>query len=425
MSAAIQNHFDLVILGAGAAGLTAAIFAGEAAQGCSLHIALLDGAKKPGAKILVSGGGRCNVTNERVTPDDFWGGPRTVIRNVLRAFDHRRTLTWMQNLGVELKLEPTGKYFPVTDKARTVLDALLTRVRSFGIKELYGQRIKSIRRLDCGYLLEGDEEAFTTRKLIIATGGRSLPKSGSDGWGLEAVRRLGHTIVPTTPALAPLVLTANGYAGGRFADLSGLTMPLRIGLYSQTGKALTELSDSLLFTHFGLSGPAALNFSRHWLRCEESGKAAALGHPDFRSAQDADEWLLREAQSHPKRAVETALQAIFPERLARLIAGEGGMMGTLPKQQRRAIAGMMARLPIAIEGARGWSFAETTAGGVELREIDPRTMVSRVADDLYLCGEMLDVDGRIGGFNFQWAWASGYLAGRAAVRSLVEMGGAS
>ncbi|MEQ8822585.1 MAG: aminoacetone oxidase family FAD-binding enzyme [Sumerlaeia bacterium] len=415
---------DIAIVGAGAAGLTAAIFAGEAAAGRGLRIVLLDGARKPGAKILVSGGGRCNVTNERVTPDDFWGGARGTIKKVLKSFDHRRTLEWMASLGVELKLEPTGKYFPASDSARTVLGALLRRAEEVGVELRPGHRVGHIgREAGGGWSLgfrDGEHPPLSARRLILATGGMSLPKSGSDGWGLAAARRLGHTITATTPALAPLVLGPQAGAGGRFADLSGLTLDVRLGVYEASGRRLEERAGSLLFTHFGVSGPAALDLSRHLLQAREADPRAelvvGLGHPHFPTPEAADGWLRDQAAAHPKRTLANALRAIYPERLASALAeGRDGVLAELSKTTRRATATDIARLPLNVTGSRGYTFAETTAGGVDLSEIDPRTMASRVAEGLYLCGEMLDVDGRIGGFNFQWAWASGHLAGRGVV----------
>lgn len=417
---------DLLIVGGGAAGLAAAIFAGEAARGSGLRIAVLDGARKPGAKILVSGGGRCNVTNERVAPDDYFGGPRTAIRNVLRAFDEARTIAWMRELGVALKLEPTGKYFPVTDSARTVLDALLRGVERAGVRLHAGARVSSIRHADGGFavaLADGGGE-WRASRLILATGGLSLPKSGSDGWGVAAARRLGHSIVPMTPALSPLVLRAGASPGGRFADFAGVTLDLRLSLHAPGGRIAQSFTDSTLFTHFGLSGPAPLNLSRHILqaRLAEPGAAwrTTIGHPRFANAEEADAWLLGQAGANPRRPAAAALRELFPERLADALSEGNERLSDLPRERRRRIAANIAALEIDVAGDRGYSFAETTAGGVDLREVDVRTMESRVLPGLHLCGEMLDVDGRIGGFNFQWAWASGHLAGRAAVRLLGE-----
>jgi predicted Rossmann fold flavoprotein len=415
-----MTQADIIIIGAGAAGLAAAIFAGEATprgeRRAGRRILLLDGAKSPGAKILVAGGGRCNVTHERVTPEDYCGGPRPIIRNVLRAFGEQRTLEWMAALGVPLKLEPTGKYFPVSNQARTVLEALFRRVREVGVEMLFQTRVTGVRQ---------GAEGFQARRLILATGGLALPKSGSDGAGLAMARRLGHSVIPTTPALSPLVLRPGPGPGGRFEELSGVTVEVRLGLYAPEGQRIEERTGSMVFTHFGVSGPAALDLSRHILRARlehpETAFQVCLGHPALATVEEADNWLKRQVERQPRRAVWLAVNELWPERLARILAeGLGEDLAHLSRENRLELARRLARLPLEVTGDRGYAFAETTAGGVDLREVDARTMASRKAPGLYLCGEILDVDGRIGGFNFQWAWASGYLAGRAAAGSLGE-----
>jgi len=445
---------DLLIAGAGAAGLAAAIFASEAAAarlGAATptpRIVLLDGARRPGAKILVSGGGRCNVTNARATPEDYNGGPRPIIRRILSAFDSGRAADWMRSIGVELKEEDNGKMFPVTDQARTVLNALLRRVDALGGVLKCGVRILDIRPLAEGgfgvwtqaagegegaeggkgascampamSLVSSSAPFLTARRVILATGGLALPKSGSDGAGLEIARRLGHSVIPTTPALCPLVLRASSEPGGRFAEFSGMALSARLLLVcAKTGKTLHEELGSCLFTHFGLSGPVVLNFSRHWLRARlerpEEPVVVCLGHPSFRSVEESDTWLRDEAVRHPRRTVATALEALYPERFARALAPRDLCLGNLPRQERRRLANNMARMLLDVAGDRGYAFAEVTAGGVDLREIDPKTTQSRLVPGLYFCGEILDVDGKIGGFNFQWAWSSAYVAGNAAI----------
>jgi predicted Rossmann fold flavoprotein len=206
--------------------------------------------------------------------------------------------------------------------------------------------------------------------------------------------------------------------GRAFAGLSGLTVDARLELRNAAGKKLFEWTDSLLFTHFGISGPGPMNLSRHWLRLgldNPNDKYAVLfGHPALPHAEAADAWLREETERNPRRAVADALARLWPARLARLYSETPAPLGKMKREERLDLARRLAATPLAVAEPRGWSFAETTAGGVDLREIDSRTMASRKVPNLFLCGEMLDADGRIGGFNFQWAWASGYLAGRGA-----------
>lgn len=415
--------YDIAIVGAGAAGLSAAIFAGEAtAPGA--RILLLEGARKPGAKILVSGGGRCNVTNVRVKPEDYCGGSRRTIDKVLRVFDEERTRAWMASLGVELKLEPTGKYFPTSDKARTVLDALLARVEELGVEFHTGARVADVAMEQDHFQITLADSAttYSARRLIMATGGLALPKSGSDGAGLGWMERLGHRIVPTTPALAPLVIDPAIGCGAALRELAGLTVEVTLSLHGVGGKKIESHTGSLVFTHFGISGPAAMNLSRHLARhrIDEPHAPAEirLSHPQFKSPEDADRWLLAQIAESPKRTVANALAMLWPQRLAEVLAEDRGRLGDLAREERLALARRLSGLPLPVSGDRGYTFAETTAGGVDLRDVKVATMESRRVPGLYLCGEILDVDGRIGGFNFQWAWASGHIAGNAAARSI-------
>ncbi|MCL5269191.1 MAG: aminoacetone oxidase family FAD-binding enzyme, partial [bacterium] len=440
---------DRAIVGGGAAGLAAAIFAGEDAAGGARRIVVLEGARRPGAKILVSGGGRCNVTNERVTPEDYGGGPRPVIRAVLRGFDSARTVAWMATLGVPLRLEADGKYFPITGGARAVLDALLRRVREVGAELRPATRVTRIHArawpeapagggsaeplFELALSRVGSSEAagegrLRARRLILATGGLALPRSGSDGAGLAMARRLGHVIVPTTPALCPLVLAP----GDRLCELAGLSLVARLGIYGPGGRRLIERTGSLLFTHSGLSGPVVLDLSRHWLRVrlERPGEewTIAMGHPGLADAEAAEAWLLDEIVRHPRWSPARLIAGRYPERLARQVADRAAESGAaarslaaLGRGERRRLAQALVCLPLPVVGDGGYGQAEVTAGGVDLREVDPGTLESRRARGLFFCGEILDVDGRIGGFNFQWAWASAARAGRSACASLASV----
>ncbi len=407
---------DLLIIGAGAAGLTASIFAAQAATD-DQRIILVEGARKPGAKILVSGGGRCNVTNKKVTTNDYFGGASTIVRRVLKSFDEHQTIDWMARLGVQLKLEATGKYFPVTDKAATVLNALLNRSRQLGVELISGTRIESITPNGESFSVHSSDNEFCARRLIVATGGKSLPKSGSDGAGLKWLEQLGHTIIPTTPALAPLVLLKGEGAGGNFADFAGITLNARLTLSTNSGRKLYEETGSMVFTHFGVSGPTPMNISRHVLRHRLETKErgiVTMGHPQFPTMESADQWLQEKIRTNPKKLVSNQLLELYPERIVAALTDGHTTLAALKRDQRLGLARHLFALPLNVNQDRGWSFAETTAGGVDLREINPKTFESRIVPGLFLCGEVLDVDGRIGGFNFQWAWATGYLAGRAA-----------
>jgi len=401
------HDFDLAVIGAGAAGLTAAIFAKQAAP--DARIVALDGAPKIGAKILISGGGRCNVTHDVVTPDDF-NGNRNAIAKVLRTFTVEQTVRWFESMGVALKREETGKLFPVTDRARTVVDALLRAAE--GVEIRVGFRVEVVGRHRTSYDVVGrPSERISARRVILATGGRSVPKTGSDGHGYAIVRWLGHSVTEVFPALAPLVLPA----GHWMTEISGTSTDAELAVRGDSGRVLVRERGSMLFTHFGLSGPVVLDVSRHWILANGTLVANFLPGETFESL---DARLVGEARRNPHATIASVLRGRIPERLLAKLAGDAVTLGRMIKDDRRTIVRAIVEQVIPVVRDRGFDYAEVTAGGVPLSEIDVSTMASRKCDGLYLCGEILDVDGRIGGYNFQWAWASGRLAGLNAARSL-------
>jgi hypothetical protein len=415
-----MDAVDLVIVGGGAAGLAAAIAAAERTGG--RHVALLDGAKALGAKILISGGGRCNVTHEAVSATDFFGN-RRIIKNVLAAFSVRETIDWFHALGVELKREDTGKLFPVTDKARTVLNALLHRCQALEVNMLTGHRVKSIERGHGGrngFTVSHSQGAIYTRTLILATGGRSLPKSGSDGSGYALAGDLGHSVTATVPALVPLLLDDKMFHG----SLSGVSQEVALTTVL-TGKAVDVRTGSLLWTHFGVSGPVVMDASRVWTWAHERGDQVEmyLNVLPGRTFEQAKHWFIGQASESPRRSVVKTLALVVPERFAEAACAALGCdpqraAAQMPRSERNRVLTVLTRLPLPVTGHRGWNVVEVTAGGVPLEEINFRTMESKLVRGLYLIGEILDCDGRIGGFNFQWAWATGHLAGRAAAASV-------
>lgn len=397
-------RYDVIIVGAGAAGLATAVFAGRLSRA---RILLVDGAARPGAKILVSGGSRCNVTNALVTERDYWGGRRTIIRRVLKRLPVAGTIRFFEELGVPLKEEASGKLFPRSDRSRDVLDALLGAVRDADVTLAAGTRVLDVSRETDGFTLHTSRGPVRATAVVMATGGLSLPKSGSDGAGLAMAARLGHTIVPTTPALAPLVL-----GGGFHGAVSGVSQPVDLTLRLDN-RVVQRITGPMLWTHFGVSGPAALDLSRHVLRARIEGRQP-LVTANFRPGEtfeQVDAWWTKLAASRPKLSLEHALGEVLPASVAaalvRHVAVDGGLrLAELPRAARRAISHALTEHPLDITDSRGYSYAEATAGGVALDEIDPATMASRRCPSLYLVGEMLDVDGRLGGFNFQWAWSS-------------------
>jgi len=404
----MNDPVDIAIIGAGAAGLMAAIYAGRTNP--DRRIVALDSAKKLGAKILISGGGRCNVTHDIVDESTYAGSSRHAIRKVLRRFDASQTVEFFLELGVALKREDTGKLFPVSDSARAVLDALLGAARDTGVELAHPYRVEAVERHGDGFLIRGGGDLIA-RKVILATGGRSIPKSGSDGHGYRIAQSLGHTLTPRLfQALVPLTLPRDHFIGG----LAGVTLQTRLDLRTATGKIIQSFTDSTLCAHFGLTGPSVLDMSRYFLAAQADDPSVTLTInwlPEI-----ADDQLDADLRTLGRKTVGGYLSTLLPERLARALCDAAGIEAGTPgdrlaRESRHALVSAITQLPLPITGSRGYDYAEVTAGGVPLSEIHLETMESRVCPGLYLIGEICDVDGRIGGYNFQWAWASGYVAG--------------
>jgi predicted Rossmann fold flavoprotein len=407
----------VIVVGAGAAGLFAAIHAGRSGA----RVLALDGARTLGAKILVAGGGRCNVTHHAVDEKSYAGSSPNAIKNVLRRYGVPETVKFFEAYGVELKREDTGKLFPTTDDAHTILNALLQAARDAGVEIRHPRRVTAIERTVQGdFLVRGEWGEVRAPRVILASGGKALPKSGSDGAGYEFAQALGHTVTDHVyPALVPLILPGTH----PLRALSGLTMPATLTLRWATGKVLKELTNSLLCTHFGLSGPCALDISRYWRAAIVDDPGAGL-FANFIVGERED---TLEAKILASRAANAPafLREYVPERLARTLCEVAAVdpatsLRQLTREQRQTLARAACAMPLHIEGDRGFTYAEVTMGGVPLSEVKLDTMESRVCPGLHLAGEILDVDGRIGGFNFQWAWASGFIAGGAAAAANIH-----
>ena len=423
-----EEHIDVAIIGAGAAGLFAAIWAGKNSEGHPIGITVFDGAKKLGAKILVAGGGRCNVTHRRVTEHDFAGSSPAAIRKVLRRFSVEQTVQFFADVGVELKKEETGKLFPVSDSARTILQALLDQVHSVDASITHPARVTDIDQLPCDGLTKGcdkeprlrvvsEDGVLLARHVIVCTGGKSLPKSGSDGSGYRLVEKLGHTISkPLVPALVPLTLVDSHWIRG----LSGVTVPAAVTLSKASGKRMCTYSGSTLCTHLGLSGPSILDISRHWLIERDADSNVRL---NINWLPEHSEKALDDLLQDQRIGAFGVLRRWLPDRLARQLCIESGApcAGDLTRSIRKKLVQSVTATPLPVQGDRGFAVAEATAGGVPLDEVQLETMESRKCPGLYLAGEVLDVDGRIGGFNFQWAWSSGFVAGSAVAKLVTEV----
>lgn len=413
------DRCDVVVVGTGAAGLMAGIHAARRLPGGG-RVVGLDGARRIGMKILVAGGGRCNVTHHAVRPEDYAGSSRPAIRKVLGRFSVERTIEFFAELGVELKREPTGKLFPVTNRAKTVLEALLGAWDDAGADLRFPRRIESIEPLDGGFRVRGERTDLFAGRVILATGGKALPKSGSDGAGYELARSLGHTITDALhPALVPLLLEDRSELRG----ISGIATEARLEIRDGRGKPIASYTAPILCTHFGVSGPVVLDASRHLLAARHAGDAEACAVVDWLPNRDRAGFERELLGSKGAQTIAGLLRGVLPERMVATLADIAGLAPSdrargLSREQRGRLLTTIFEQRLGVVGDRGYTHAEATAGGVPLSEVRLDSMESRITPGLHLIGEILDVDGRVGGFNFQWAWASGHVAGVAASKTV-------
>jgi predicted Rossmann fold flavoprotein len=412
------SHRPVVVVGAGAAGLMAAIFAGRARPAGG--VILVERSRDGGRKILISGGGRCNVLPSELDPRHYVtsSSPNT-LRKLLVSWPLQEQRTFFEeDLGVPLALEPeTGKLFPVSNRARDVRDALVRAAREAGVRILFERSVEGLEppgataawrvHLDGG-------ETMAARAVILASGGLSVPATGSDGTGLRLVEALGHTVHPVYPALTPLFTEPAVHA-----ELAGVSLEATVaarGMRGRAGEGRPRVSGGFLFTHRGYSGPSVLNISHFAV------KARAGGHPQVLevawTGEDEATWDAR-LQGAASGNVGPLLRRLLPQRLVDRILEEVNVppdraLARLRREERARLVTALAAYPLPWTGDEGYRKAEVTGGGVELGEVDPRTLESRIHPGLYLCGEILDAFGPIGGYNFAWAWATGRLAGQAA-----------
>lgn len=400
----------IVVIGAGAAGLVAAGFAAAAGA----PVLLLERTRDGGRKILISGGGRCNVLPSRLDPAQYHtaSSPNSLRRMLLSWPLAEQRSFFEDRLGIGLTLEPeTGKLFPTSNRARDVRDALVRFVHDSGGQIRFGAVVVDLQPLQGrGWSVElADGDSIEATAVVLATGGLSVPQTGSDGTGLAIVERLGHVVHAPFPALTPLLANPPVHA-----PLAGVSLDVTISAPLERGTATA--TGGFLFTHRGYSGPSVLDISHRAVLASRSAKPQRI--LVRWTALEAPEWD-SELRQGSTGTVGSVLKRRLPTRLADSLIAETGVgadrpLSQLRREERKRLVEMLTEYPLPWTGDEGYKKAEVTGGGVDLAEVNPRTLESRVAPGLFLCGEILDAFGPIGGYNFAWAWSTGRAAGLAA-----------
>jgi predicted Rossmann fold flavoprotein len=385
---------DVIVLGAGAAGLLCAATAGQRGR----RVVVLERADEPGRKILISGGGRCTFTNLQTAPDRYLSANPHFAKSALSRYTPADFLGLVESYGIAWHEKTLGQLF-CDGSARQIVEMLLAEAARGGVEVRCGQEIGAVEHRDGQFSVATQAGSYSAPALVIATGGPSIPRMGATGFAYDLARRFGLKVVEPRPGLVPLTL---GGEDVLFRELSGVSADV----VASAGKA--AFREAALFTHRGLSGPAILQASSYW----KPGEPTAI---DF-APDRAPDWLVEVKRAAPRSSLKAALREFLPERLATTLAertGCSGDLGNLPDKALRDVAARLHRWLFHPNGSEGFAKAEVTLGGISTAELSSQTMEARRVPRLYAIGEAVDVTGWLGGYNFQWAWASAVAAGNA------------
>jgi predicted Rossmann fold flavoprotein len=391
------KHHDVIIIGAGAAGLMCAATAGYRGR----DVLVLDNAKQAGKKILISGGGRCNFTNQKVEPQQFICGNPHFVKSALARYRSSDFIELVERHGIEYHERDHGQLF-CNDSAKEIVTMLMTECEWAGAKVKLRTEILSVSKTEAGFNLNTSNGDLSCDSLVIATGGLSMPKLGATPYGYKLAEQFGLKVLPTSAGLVPFTWHSDQKI--RFEPLSGIAVPTTI-----TAQDGTQFSEALLFTHRGLSGPAVLQISNYW----QPGEAISINLLPGENALDKIEFALTH---HPKQSLRNTVSQWLPKRLVEALFEESQLdkaLNQLGHGEREKLANELNNWSIIMNGTEGYRTAEVTLGGVDSNELSSKTMQANKVTGLYFIGEVMDVSGWLGGFNFQWAWSSGVAAGLA------------
>ncbi|OOF29683.1 NAD(P)/FAD-dependent oxidoreductase [Salinivibrio proteolyticus] len=392
-----MTEYDVIVIGAGAAGLMCAAQAGQRGR----RVLVVDHAKKPGRKILISGGGRCNFTNYDVTANNFLCENPHFVKSALAQYSQWDFIGLVATHGVAYHERDHGQLF-CDDSAKDIVNLLLAECDQATISQRYRCEVHDIEKEEAGFRLKLNGEPVRCQSLVVATGGLSMPKLGATPFGYQLAEQFGLKVLPTRAALVPYTLHQEDKT--RFADISGVSVPCSIT--TESGVCFTE---NLLFTHRGLSGPAVLQTSSFW----QPGEAVTI---DLLPSESLKDVLVAMRDKHPNQTLKTSLSRLFPKRLVEVLIARDSLpdkpLKQLDDKQLDQLHHYFHQWSIAPNGTEGYRTAEVTLGGVDTHAISSKTLEARDIPGLYFIGEVLDVTGWLGGYNFQWAWSSGWVAGQ-------------
>jgi len=389
----VSESFDVIVIGAGAAGLMCALTAGQRGR----KVLLLDHHDKVGAKILISGGGRCNFTNLHCAPDRFISANPHFHKSALDRYSQHDFITLIARHRIAYHEKTLGQLF-CDGSARAVVSMLLAECAAGHVDVRTIHKVTDIFRVE-NFRVETDKGCFTAASLVLATGGLSIPKMGATGFTYDVAKRFGLRVTETLPGLVPLTATPQALGVGEV--LSGISLEAIASVGSH------GFRENILFTHRGLSGPAILQISSYW----RLGGTIVL---DLLPDRDAETLLKERKRARPKAEPKTVLAELYPARLAQALAASlpGATMANIPDRTLAAFAARLKRFEVTPAGSEGYAKAEVTVGGIDTRDLSSKTMQARNVAGLYVIGEAVDVTGWLGGYNFQWAWSSGWCAGQ-------------
>ncbi len=395
LMSAVMESFDVVIVGAGAAGLMCAITAGQRGR----RVLLLEHNDQPGAKILISGGGRCNFTNLETAPERFLSANPHFCKSALSRYTQRDFIALVERHRIAYHEKTLGQLF-CDGSAREILAMLLAECAAAGVDLRTGHSVAEITRAD-RFRIETNQAGFVAPALVLATGGLSIPKMGATGFAYEIARRFDLAVIEPRPGLVPLKVA------GRTLELCRTLAGVSVEAVASCGR--DSFRENILFTHRGLSGPAILQISSYW----RDGDTLSL---NLAPSLDIESFLADRKRTRPKAELKTVLAEVIPTRLAHALAGAAASnlpIANIPDRSLSELADRLRRWRLKPTGSEGWAKAEVTVGGIDTAALSSKTMEARAVPGLYAIGEAVDVTGWLGGYNFQWAWSSGWCAGNA------------